>query len=190
MSLVPHPKMRWPSRRDGTLSAIGTVSRCPARRTRCSRPRWLRATTTLPSRCTLSGVLRSASSTRSVSRCSSPDTLSTSTSAAVNATGSAARSSTSGSHAVLAQDVVQRELVVLLPRLEVAQHQQAGHPELAACKRLDAARPHRDRALRDDAASELVAGLRLEDAGAAGDDRSGTEFGAPAYAGAFDHQAA
>src|SRR3954467_7920748 len=179
MSDVPHPNSRSPSRRDGRLSAIGTVSRWPASSTRCSRPRWLRATTTLPSRCTSSGVLRSACSTRSVSCCSLPDTLWTSTRAAVSATGSAARSSTSGSHAVLAQDVVQRELVVLLPRLEVPQHEQAGHPEVPTGERLGASRRHSNRALGHHTSLQLVAGLGLEHAGAAGDDRARAELGSP-----------
>src|SRR3954453_12882594 len=93
MSEVPQPKSRSPSRRLGTLSAMGTVSRCPASRTLWARPRSVRARTLLPSRMTVRcGRAASASWTRSASRCSSPLTLSTSTSAAVRATTSAARS--------------------------------------------------------------------------------------------------
>ena len=52
------PSCRWcrsrrgapPSRRLGRLSAIGTVSRCPASSTRRSRSRWVRARTASPSR--------------------------------------------------------------------------------------------------------------------------------------------
>ncbi len=73
---------------------MGTVSRWPARITRWGRPSEVCAPTTLPRRQTVrpdSG--RSACSTRSASRASSPDTDATSTSAAVSAPASAARSS-------------------------------------------------------------------------------------------------
>ena len=58
---------------------------------------------------------------------------------------------------MLAQDVVQRQLVVLLARFEVAQHQQARHPELAAGEGLHAARADADGPLRSDAARQLLA---------------------------------
>ena len=59
---------RRASSREGRLSAIGTVSRCPASTTRSARPSRVRATTASPSRSTVRcGSARSASSTRSAS---------------------------------------------------------------------------------------------------------------------------
>ena len=61
MSQVPRPQTRTPSSpsvtQDGTLAAIGTVSRCPATTTRSARPSSVRATTTLPSRETVQVVV-------------------------------------------------------------------------------------------------------------------------------------
>ena len=96
------PSCRWcrsrrggrPSRRLGRLSAIGTVSRCPASSTRRSRPRCGAgedgvAVADAPR----GGAARAARPPRRRrARRSSPETLGTSTSAAVSATGSAARS--------------------------------------------------------------------------------------------------
>src|SRR6478735_5462014 len=94
MSDVPQPYKRPSPRRDGTLSAIGTVARCPARTTRRGRPSRVRATTTLPVRSTSSGAHpRKTRSTSSVNAFSSPDTDGTSTNAAVTCTPSSLRSS-------------------------------------------------------------------------------------------------
>src|SRR5829696_3120154 len=94
MSEVPQPCNSPPLRRLGTLSAMGTVSRCPARITRDGRPWAVRAKTVLPVR-TISKpevCSRSADSTSSAMRCSSRDTLGMSTNAAVSAIGSPRKS--------------------------------------------------------------------------------------------------
>ena len=86
ISDVPQPYSRPSATRDGRLSAIGTVSRCPANTTLRECPYEVRATTTLPTRCTDNvGYERSAASIASVIRASSPDTDSMSTRAAVSA---------------------------------------------------------------------------------------------------------
>src|SRR3954470_10050197 len=93
MSLVPQPRSRSPSRVLGTLSAIGTVSRWPARTTRPGRSRSVRASTALPTRSTSRPPSpRSAVSTASARRSSDPDTDGMSTSARVSARTSAERS--------------------------------------------------------------------------------------------------
>src|SRR4051812_8839701 len=94
MSLVPQPNSRSPSRVLGTLSAIGTVSRCPARTTRLGRSRLVRARTALPTRSTSRPPSpRSAVSTASARTSSVPETDGMSTSARVSVRTSAARSS-------------------------------------------------------------------------------------------------
>ena len=95
MSQVPQPHSTpFSSSREGTLSAIGTVSMCPARITRSARPRFVRATTLLPYRSTVRcGRARSAVSIASASGFSSPLTDGKSTSRAVSAAASRVRSS-------------------------------------------------------------------------------------------------
>ena len=94
MSDVPQPCSSPSTRRLGTLSAIGTVSRCPARMTRDGLPWLVRASTVLPLRTISNPVVcsRSAASTSSAMRCSSRDSLGMSTSAAVSAIGSPRKS--------------------------------------------------------------------------------------------------
>ena len=73
---------------------MGTVSMCPARTTRCGRPRSVRATMELPSRSTVRwGSARSAVSIASARLPSSPLTEGMSTMLAVSAAASADRSS-------------------------------------------------------------------------------------------------
>src|SRR6478735_8196491 len=94
MSDVPQPCNCPSVRRLGTLSAMGTVSRCPARMTRDGRPWSVRASTVLPVRTISNPVVcsRSAASTSSAMRCSLRDSLGMSTSAAVSAIGSPRKS--------------------------------------------------------------------------------------------------
>src|SRR5512133_2002740 len=98
MSLVPHPYSRCtPSTSrssEGRLSAIGTVSRCPASTTRVGRSSVVRASTVSPTRSTSRPPRpRSAASTASASGPSPPDTDGASTSARVSARTSVERSS-------------------------------------------------------------------------------------------------
>ena len=94
MSVVPQPCRVSPSSRDGTLSAIGTVSMCPASITRVGRPRSVRASTDIADPLDLQvRSARSAASMASAIGASVPETDGMSTSAAVSAAGSACRSS-------------------------------------------------------------------------------------------------
>src|SRR6478735_11470031 len=95
MSVVPQPCKISPSTRDGTLSAIGTVSMCPASNTRVGWPSEVRASTALPERITsnFSPSPRSAASMASASGPSAPETDAISTSDAVSPAGSVFRSS-------------------------------------------------------------------------------------------------
>lgn len=89
MSEVPQPHMILSSTVDGKLSASGTVSRCPARTTRWSRPSSVRAITVCPIRSTRRcAQARRTSSTASAISFSLPETDSMSTSARVSATAS------------------------------------------------------------------------------------------------------
>src|SRR3954469_5575645 len=94
ISDVPQPCSSSATRRLGTLSAMGTGSRWPARSALVGLPWWVRASTVLPSRTISNPVVcsRSAASTSSAMRCSSRDTLGMSTSAAVSAIGSPRKS--------------------------------------------------------------------------------------------------
>src|SRR5690242_9079943 len=97
MSLVPQPCSTPSASELGTLSAIGTVSRWPARTTRVGRPRLVRASTASPTRATSRPPsARRAASTASASAFSLPDTDGVSTSARVSASTSAERSSSGG----------------------------------------------------------------------------------------------
>src|SRR6478609_1838920 len=94
MSEVPQPCSSPPSNLLGRLSAIGTVSVCPASSTREGRPWLVRASTASPLRMTSKpgACSRSAASISSAMRRSWRDSLGMSTSAAVSATGSPCKS--------------------------------------------------------------------------------------------------
>src|SRR5437660_518332 len=104
-----------------------------------------------------------SSSGRSASSPSCRLTDGTATSDAVSTRRSSAGAAMrSGSDAVLTQDLVQLRLVGALPRLEAAQDQGAREPELAAGELALAGRLYDDAPGRHDAASDLLAGLRVD----------------------------
>ncbi|SKV70237.1 Uncharacterised protein [Mycobacteroides abscessus subsp. abscessus] len=67
MSTVPQPCRTSPSCLLGTLSAAGTVSRCPASMTRVPSPLFVRASTALPLRMTSKPLVCSRSATSTAS---------------------------------------------------------------------------------------------------------------------------
>src|SRR5690606_7373019 len=95
-------------------------------------------------------------------------------------TGTGGKKRGSAVDAVLAEQFVERELVVLLPLLQALEHEQAGQAEVAAREALHPVGGHAHRPGRSFTALELFTGLGVEHAGRGSEDRARAELGAAA----------
>src|SRR5258705_8533848 len=107
-----------------------------------------------------------------------------STNSAVSARRSVIRSS--GRDAVLPEDVVELELVVLLALRQPLEDQRARQAELAAREALRPRRLHDDGAFGHIAPADLLARLAVDDRDRRREDHSGADLGAPADSRAGD----
>src|SRR5271165_2645343 len=192
MSAAPTPWRTPPSTRTVVDGAAATVSRWPARISRRSRPRCVRATTLSPTRSTVRPpTARSSAATRSASGPSDPLGDGTATSSAARASRSftGPGGGRSRAHAVLAQDGVQVHLVVALARLEPAQNQHAGQEELAPRELPAAAARDGDRPRRHDPPVDLGPGLGVDDRDGRVEDGPGPEHRSPPDPGPVGHHA-